>query len=123
VRGALVGEWALGSETLAMKQLIWSLGMIGNGLPSMKEILAWTVPNALIFGKASCQKNYNLVHLVPVDCRCTLSTRFNKLSRKLRLKLMDRKNLRQINLTQLQVSWHLHLVILCLRESLNALLW
>ena len=85
VRGALVGEWALGSETLSMEELIRSLGMVGNGLPSMREISAWTVPNALMFGRARRRMNYNLVHQVPVDCRCTLDTRFNELSRKLRL--------------------------------------
>jgi hypothetical protein len=86
VGGTLVGKWALRSESMGMEQLIQSLGIIGNGLPSMKEIMAWTVPNALMFGKARCRKMYNLEHWVLVNCRSTLDTRFNKLSRKLRMK-------------------------------------
>jgi hypothetical protein len=84
---ALVGNWALGSESMGIEQLIQSLGIIGNGLPSMKEIMAWTVPNALMFVKARCRKKwYNLEHQVLVNCQSTLDTRFNELSRKLRLK-------------------------------------
>jgi hypothetical protein len=87
VGGALVGEWALGSESMGMDSLIQSLGLIGNGLPSMKELEAWKVPNALMFGRATARKKwYNLEHRVPVGCRATLDARFNELSRKLRLK-------------------------------------
>jgi hypothetical protein len=86
VVGALVGEWALGRESMDMDQLCRSLGLLGNGLPSKQEITDWTVPNALMFGKGMYRKNGLSENRIPIDCQMELATRLEKLSRKLRVK-------------------------------------
>ena len=54
--------------SLGMEQLIQSLGILGNGLPSMSEIQAWSVPNPLMFGRAKVPKKFVLEHRVLKDC-------------------------------------------------------
>ena len=85
VSGGLVREWPLGRDSLGMVELLQSIGILGNGLPSLQELSSWSVPNALMFGKANRKKDYILEHRVRVQCRALLASKFDGLSRKLRL--------------------------------------
>jgi hypothetical protein len=60
------------------------LGMSERGVPSNQEASDWPVPDALMFGRAKTEVDFDTCHQVQVACAPFLGSAFQKILRSLR---------------------------------------
>jgi hypothetical protein len=80
----LVQRWAFDNTLLSVEEIIGKLGMSDKGVPSNKEASDWSVPDALMLGRAKTELEFDTGHQVQVTCAPFLRSTFHKISRCLR---------------------------------------
>ncbi len=68
---------------LSVEDIVAKLGIADKGVPTAKEASAWTVPEALMFGRAKTNLDFEVAHKVLVTCRSYLQTSLQYISRSL----------------------------------------
>jgi hypothetical protein len=79
----LVQQWAFDNTLLPVDEIIGKLGISDKGVPTSKESANWSVPNALMFGRAKTTLDYDIGHRVPVSCAPFLRQSLQAISRSL----------------------------------------
>jgi hypothetical protein len=80
----LVKKWAFQNTMLLVEDIVAKLGIADKGVPTAKESSAWSVPEALMFGPAKTNLDFEVAHKVPVTCGSYLWTSLQYISRSLR---------------------------------------
>jgi hypothetical protein len=80
----LVRRWAFDNTFLGVEEMNGTLGISDRGVPSNQEASDWSVPDALMFGRAKTKVDFDTCHQVQVACAPFLRSAFQKISRSLR---------------------------------------
>jgi hypothetical protein len=92
VEDCLIQKWAFDNTLLSVEDMIGKLGMSDNGVPIAKEASDWSVPDALMFGRARTKVHFDIGHQVEVTCARFLQCNYCK--RSLNLYVGERLSLR-----------------------------
>jgi hypothetical protein len=84
VEDYLITKWAFGNTLISVEEIIGKLGMSDKGVPTAKETQDWSVPDALMFGRAKTMVDFDLGHRVDVRCQKYLQNQLRMISKKLR---------------------------------------
>jgi hypothetical protein len=80
----LVKKWAFQNTLLSVDDIVAKLGISDKGVPSANEASAWSVPEAIMFGRAKTKLDFEVAHKVPVTCGSYLQTSLQHICRSLR---------------------------------------
>ncbi len=64
----LVKKWAYGNTLLSVEEMIGKIGLSDKGVPTSKEASNWSVPDDLMFGRASTKVDFDMANKVEVTC-------------------------------------------------------
>ncbi len=84
VEDFLVKKWSFGNTILSVEDINGKLGMSEKGVPTPKEASNWSVPYALIFGRAQTKVGFDLNHKVEMTCTGFLLHNLQNISKELR---------------------------------------
>jgi hypothetical protein len=84
VKECLISKWAFGNTLLTVDEMIGKLGMSDKGVPTPKEAQNWSVPDALMFGRAKTGVDFDIGHRVVVTCGSFFAGQLRLVSKKLR---------------------------------------
>jgi hypothetical protein len=75
VEDFLVKKWSFGNNLLTVEEVVGKLGMSNQGVPTPQESSSWSVPESLMFGRATTKVEFKICHGVVSTCDETF--RFN----------------------------------------------
>jgi hypothetical protein len=80
----LIKRWSYGNTVLTVDEIIGKIGMSDRGVPTAMEAKNWSVPDDLMFGRASTSVDFDMANEVEVTCDVLLRYHLKMISEKLK---------------------------------------